>query len=140
MTTTAQIKSMHEEYCRITGLDLPFSMKHHFQWEVWAAHFTMADLALVVAYIRRRIKEKKRERESLKFSLLIGDYDRFAEDLSMARSESRIPPIAPHKAATLRSSGRLDVEPSRPSKTPAEIIKSEEFAQKWLSQLRDAVK
>lgn len=96
-----------------------YDMSRHFQWEAWAAAgYTVEDLHLVVAYIWRRIKAGKREMESFKLSVLIGDLSKFEDDLSIARSESAVaqkearrPIASPSKAAVLRATGRETESP-----------------------------
>lgn len=120
--TTDQTKSLHAQYNSITGISLPYTMRCHYAWELWlAAGYTSKDLDMVVAYIKSRIKAGKRERESLKLSLLIGDTERFAEDLSMAKAWSRTPKVDPNKAAMLRATGRNEVVKDN-VKTPAQVL------------------
>lgn len=88
--STQDTQLIHKQYRALTGLDVPYSMQTHFMWEAWlAAGYTEPDLACVVRYIKRRIGEKRREKESLLLRNLIARQGNFAEDLSLCRAESR---------------------------------------------------
>ena len=128
--TTIQTKTLHDEYNRLTGLDIPYSMSKHYGWEQWIVHgYTQSDLAPVVNYIRRRIKERRREKESLLFRNLIQNYDNFGEDLAMAKAENRVPQRT-ERDRVLAAVGRpsvLDREPVTPGQVMAGDKALEQF-------------
>jgi hypothetical protein len=91
------IANLHTAFVRLTGQDIALSMFREGQWATWLgfrreAPFTIADLAEVVSYLRREIRAGNRRAGALKFSNLIGNPDYFEEDLSLARSISRVRP------------------------------------------------
>lgn len=143
--TTEETREIHELYCRLTKLESRYSMQKHFQWESWLAQgYTREDLALVIAYIWRRIKAHKREKESFKLCALIDDKARFEDDISMARSErmvaSKTVPMPPSRASTLRSTGRPADAPSRPIRTPADVIGTGQNVPEMILKLREAAR
>ena len=88
---TTSIEELHRCFVNLSGMDVPLNSWRTFQWEAWlAAGFTVADLMLVLAYLKTKIKFKERRIESLKFSNLIGNRDRWEEDLALARAEQNI--------------------------------------------------
>lgn len=95
MTTDVQAK--------INVLDMAFQKLSGFQFKMrgvitgreqaWAAYlnagFTLDDLDTVLVWINRRIKEGKRDIGAKRFSTLIGNLDRFDEELGMAKAQQR---------------------------------------------------
>lgn len=128
--TTEETRAIHSAYCQLAKIEHRYSMQTHFMIEAWMAEgYTIEDLRLVIAYIWRRIKAGKRERESFKLSVLIGSLPRWSEDLSMAKSEATIAqkdarrPIAtPAKASVLRATGRETERPRRDPDAVAAIV------------------
>ena len=113
--------AMHQHYCAITGLEIPYTMQRHYQWEKWLiSGFTARDLSMAVRYIMRRIRERRREKESLLFRNLIGNPENFGEDLAMARHEQRGPTVT-ERERILNATGRLLPE-DRPAVTPKQVI------------------
>jgi hypothetical protein len=107
MITEDQAKQFHCEYLRLTGLDIPLTTTQRFRLERFIFDGgNEADLALVVAYLKRRIRTGHRQRESLLPRNIFADYSNFAEDLSMARAESRQPKVNKAKQSVLSATGR----------------------------------
>ncbi len=97
---------IHRVYQTITNRDIPCTMQMHFQWSAWKAQgWTVDDLRLVVQHIKEMIRQDRRRPESLRFHNLIGNTERFNEDISEARSLARIRPETP-KDRILKASGR----------------------------------
>lgn len=118
--TTEDTRSLHAHYTRLTGLSIPYSMQLHFRYEYFiASGCTAEDLGVVIKYIQRRIREGKREKESLLPRNMLRDYSNFQEDLSMARAEQRSQ-LSPRDMA-LKALGR-PVEASRPARSVADIL------------------
>lgn len=107
-------KTIHARYNQITGFNIPYTMMRHYYWERWLAKgYTAHDLELVVTYIKCRIRDKRREKESLLLRNLISNPDGFAEDLAMARAGKRVyHPTA--RDRILRSTGRESITQSSP--------------------------
>ncbi len=81
---------IHQAYCRLTDRDMRLDTGVHFRWNLFKSKgWTEADLALVVAFIKGRMKTGRRFVESLRLNNLI-DPDRFADDLQDARAEQRV--------------------------------------------------
>lgn len=124
MITPSDTERFHAEYLRLTGLDIPFTTTQRFRLERFIFDGgNVKDLALVVAYLKRRIRDGKRQRESLLPRNLFVDYSNFAEDLSMARAEQRSQ-LSPRDTA-LKALGR-PVEASKPARSVADILAGEE--------------
>lgn len=108
-------------------------MTAHFRWETWLGQgWTEADLKLVVDYIWKRVKAGKRERESFKLSNLL-EPDRFAEDLSMAKSEARKPVVAPDKRRVMLATGRAENAPTGKPEAISDVV------QRCLKQIRQEI-
>lgn len=129
---------IHSLYCQLTGRDLPLQMPHHFMWNAWKAKgYTEADLRLVVAHIQGLIKAKRRYPESLRLYNLVGNLDRWAEDLVEARALARIPKPDRGKESVLKATGR-EVTHEKPARTAAQVMAGDE-ALKALLRLRDTL-
>jgi len=118
--STPKYALLHSAFNRLTKRCMVMTSADLFRWETWCSHgWTEADLSLVVAFINRRIKAKRRWPESLRLHNLI-DTDRFALDLQDARGESRRPVETP-RARALASIGRT--EPQKDTvRTAGEIL------------------
>lgn len=140
MTLEEQIKELHGTYCRLTGVNLPFSQECQFRWEVFIkwGHYNVRDLEVVIAYLRKRIRKGERRQESFRFNYLVGDLERFAEDLSFATAEARKPVVSAGRAEVLRATGRPVEQPTRPARSINQIMNSPGF--KELMDLRDKLR
>lgn len=122
-------QSWHAVYVQATGLPLRYQHYHHERcWFEFSREFTLEDLKLVVAYLKRlyRGDEKATIRRSvLRFHHLIQGLDRFGEYLAEARATGRVkPPSA--RDRILAASGRPQSQ-TETCATAAEIIQREEF-------------
>ena len=107
--TTEQTHLIHSQYKALTGIEAEYTMTSRFIWEAFLARgYTESDLACCVRYIKERIKQKRREKESLMMRNLVYNLDYFAETLSMARAESRNERTESPKAEILRAAGYQD--------------------------------
>ncbi len=110
---------IHRRYCALTNRDMVLDTGVHFRWNLWKSKgWTEADLALVVAFIKGRMRTGRRFVESLRLNNLI-DPDRFSEDLCDARAEQRV-----HKP-TFRDrvmEGRPKQGVKETVRTPAQIL------------------
>lgn len=105
-------------------------MAMHFAWEAWTSHgWTEADLVLVVKHIKKLIGLNRRRPESLRFYNLIGDTERFLEDVSEARALNRAP--KPTAKDIIRPQRERDT-----SRTAAQIMAGNEALKKLL-EVRD---
>lgn len=136
MTTDASLRDLHQVYCTLTNLNLPWQNSHLFAWELFGLRFTEADLRLVINYLKEK-QRKGRPVRSFTFRNFISGpsaLDFFGEDLAEAKAMSRAP--KPHLATSvLRATGRTMPEPDR-VRSAAAIIKGDE-ALKRLLELRD---
>lgn len=139
--TTDETKKLHDFYCNLVAIQLPFSMQRHYLWEHWCSRgFTECDLRDVVRYIKARIQDGYRQRESLKFSNLIGDTERFEEDLSMAiarQREARAMPD-PNRQSVLTQTGRSSPILGNTARTAEQVIRGD-AALKELLKVRDSL-
>jgi len=113
----ATIASLHATYERESGERLRLNGIYYREqaWLIWVQQgFTEADLTLVIRYLKEMIRKDRRRPESLKFSNLVESWDRFEEDLSLARGWSRNrPPAKSARQDALRAIGRSEPEPDR---------------------------
>ena len=133
-----EIKQLHDHYCKLTGLPVRYTLYHEYCWSTWElAGFSKDDLELVIHYIQRRIRDGRRERESLMFRNLIAHPESFADDLAMARVR-QAPPIDRAKSEVLRATCRSD-SPHLPAARSAEQILKDEAAFNSFVALKEAL-
>lgn len=122
--TTTDTQSLHATYQRLTGMDVPYSMQRHYSWELWLVNkFTQSDLETVVRLIRKRIQEKRRRPEALKFHNLIQNTELFGEDLAEAKAEFR-KPVETARSRIMEQTGRpLTTQPE--ARSAAQILAAE---------------
>lgn len=127
---------LHSCYCQATTRHIPYNVSFHYRWALWASKgWSRDDLLVVIAFIKRKIKDKRRQPESLRLYNLL-DPDRFAEDLCDSRQEARKSQPTPRSEA-LRTIGRTEPEPER-VRTPAQVLAGNEGLRKLL-ELRDSL-
>lgn len=117
--SNSDCETIHKQYRALTGLDVPFTMTAYFLWSAYLARgLAEPDLACMIRYLKLKIKENRRPRESLLLANMIQDLDKFQEYLSMARAESRNSRTETPKQSILRAAGRPEQ-----SKTEARPVK-----------------
>jgi len=116
----SQIQELHQIYGQLTGQNLSLRFDRERLWyEFLRAGFTQADLAQVIVYLQKEIRQTRRHVGALKLSNLL-QLDRFEEDLNISRV--RLRPAA---------------EPPKPSAAPtASPAEQERGRQRALEQLR----
>jgi hypothetical protein len=119
----SEVEKLHSVFCEITGqqgLSLRFDRLRG--WHEWIqCGWGEEDLRLVVRYLRRAIAEDKRNPGALKWSNLIGQPDRFEEDLYEARRVLRKPrPETVQRPQPLPGGGARLVE-SAPPDEPVDV-------------------
>lgn len=132
--STDDTQRIHAQYRALTGLDVPYSMQLHYMWEQWLAMgWQEPDLACVVRYIKQKIKECKRPKESLLPRNLIQRTDFFAEDLAISRAEARNTCTETPRQRVLAQSGRPEQPPERCKPIRDVIAESKALAdlQQW---------
>lgn len=130
-------QKLHDEYCRLTHLNIPLSLQRMYAWEMWSLEFKLPDLEIVVRHIERKVKDRGRLYRCFKFEWFICNRENFAEDLAEARALMRVHRPNPHRDEVLRITGRPEKQPDIVH-TPAEILASQE-ALKKLVALRDSL-
>lgn len=87
----AAIQQVHALYGQLTGQRVSLGFDRERMWfEVLRAGFTAADVARVIGYLQREIREGRRNVGALKLSNLL-QLDRFEEDLNISRVQLRNP-------------------------------------------------
>lgn len=132
--TMEQTKLLHARWQQLTGLEVPYDFSRHFAWEMWISKgLTIADLETIVAYIKKRIKQGRREKESLMFRNMVNNVDNAIEDLSIARAESRNSRTESPKAEILRAAGYVEPEKqtTRPVSDVLAAAKALDDLRKW---------
>lgn len=99
------VKDLHATYVARSGFTITLNMQRENDWRAWcqfsAWQWTTDDLARVITYLQAKIKTGDRNIGSLKFSNLIGQPDKFEEDLQLALT-------APTHEKRSPTSGRSD--------------------------------
>lgn len=139
MTQPNPTQSLHEAYVRLTGRDLTtldyIKEQAWFIWSTYRKHepFTVADLELVVRFLKEQIRKGERKPACLKFRNLIAQPDWFEDDLQDARAYFRKPKPNPSKASVLAATGRPTEQPQQDAKRVDAIV------QQCLADFRKAV-
>jgi hypothetical protein len=98
MSLAPLITQLHETYVARTGLETllnPTRQRMWFDWLQWSGRtWTPDDLTRTINYLKAEIRTGKRNEGSLKFTNLIGQPDRFEEDLALAKKNHRHDPYA----------------------------------------------
>lgn len=133
-----EITKLYSAYKALTGLEVPYTMQLRFTFEAFiAAGFNEPDLACVVRYIKGKIKEGKRPKESLLPRNLIQRTDFFAEDLAISRAEARNTRTETPRQAILRATGRPE-QPSTPPKAVKSILEGDALKEFMLKCKQEA--
>lgn len=133
-----QTEELHNIYCRLTGLQIKYSMYSHWIFERFLAEgFTRDDLELTIRYVNRLIKQGQRKIEAFKLRYFIEDLAGFADNLAIARATSRIKPLCANKVAVLKATGRIEQDEDG-VKSAAQVIAGDE-ALKELIRVRDSL-
>lgn len=135
MTTNNQIQTLHNLYIELTGLNLPLPVSQYWIWEQFITRgHGENELRAVIKHLKRGISNQERRAGCLRFSNLLGDMDRFAEELSMAQKYRPKPAYSPGKQAVLRATGRPDEPPTAEAQSMSQVIertKLAEMLQQW---------
>lgn len=93
LITQSQIDACAAEYTRLTGFHLNhrgvFDHRTRSWYEWLKGGYTLADLGFVITWLKRGIREGKRNPGCLRFSNLIERPDLFGEELAMSKAEFR---------------------------------------------------
>ena len=88
---TADILRAHELYGELTGQRLSLGFDRERMWfELLRTGITLEDVARVIGYLQREIREGRRNVGALKLSNLLQP-DRFEEDLAISRIKLKAP-------------------------------------------------
>jgi hypothetical protein len=124
----AQIQELHQTYCRLTGQNLWLRFDRERLWfEFCRAGFTLGDLAQVIAYLQKEIRQTRRNVGALKLSNLL-QLDRFEEDLNISRVRLKPAPAPPLNP------------PPAPASSPAEQARGRQRALDQLHDLQDKLR
>lgn len=84
----SHVRSLHASYESRTGYTIRFNSHRERQWWDWCKwaewEWTERELAIVIHYLRNKISKGERNEGALKLENLIGNPDRFEEDLNLA--------------------------------------------------------
>lgn len=84
------VKDLHATYVARSGYEIALNMGRENVWREWCQfgewQWTAVDLTRVIGYLRAQIRNDKRNDGALKFSNLIGQPDKFEEDLALAKA------------------------------------------------------
>ncbi len=121
------LEPLHTEYCRLSGHEIRWDTGRRFAWEHFIYKgFVLADLAIVIKYLKDKIRMGKRTEACLRFRSLIEDTDGFEEHLSEARkvlrihAKEQIQKMDAAKVEILQSTGRPPTS-ERPAKAVGDI-------------------
>jgi hypothetical protein len=137
LPTNEQCERIHAQFCALTGIPAEFTMSARFIWESFLARgYGEPDIACVTRYIKERIKQKRREKESLMMRNMVQNLDYFAETLSMARAESRNSRTESPKAEIIRAAGYQDKprDTARPIGDIVAAAKALEDLRRWRTE------
>lgn len=99
-----RLQALHAEYQARTGYTIRWNMHRERQWcewSAWSEHtWGTTELARVISYLRGKIAKSERNDGALKFDNLIGQPDRFEEDLNLALEAAKGAPHFRRKPTT----------------------------------------
>jgi hypothetical protein len=99
--TGPELQALHRTYCDIVGIELTWQPEFERDWYEWARRgFTTDDLRCVVQHRRRTTTDPSILGKLLRVGHIIGQIDRFAEDL--AAEKARLRPRPP-RTQTVRT-------------------------------------
>jgi len=138
--TKSKIECLALCYKKITGIDLKhmgiIDHRERSWFEFLRAGFTVQDLETVLLWLKKGIREDKRQIGCLRFSNLVERLDRFGEELAMAKAENRNARPAPTPKERVLAQARpvaVDVPPAGYTNTAKPISY-------WIEQMREAAK
>jgi len=114
----ALVMELHEHYCARTGFEITLTTDRVRMWNEWLGFkmppFTKDDLSLVINYLRGEIRQTNWQKPTrnigaLKFLNLIGQVDKFEEDLALARRA--------RKSSTVQRTGTTAASAVQPEET-----------------------
>jgi len=134
MLTQDEIKHLHDDYCRLSGLTVPLTMQRIMAWEQWGVHnFTKEDLRLVIKALQAKIFQHRKTITCLKFSTLIQNTEWFSEDLAEAKALNRVRRPDPERQKVLAATCRVVDKPNEnPTMTAAQIMEQHSAMAKLL--------
>lgn len=141
MSTADKLRSLHETYCRLTGLELRFGFEAESIWFSWQRDgYTEDDLVVTIAYVQRLYcKQPRILAPCLRLHKLIGDLLNFGEYLAEARKIVRVREEHSAKESVLRATGRATVPETKPARSAGDILKAEQ-AFRELLQMKNSLK
>lgn len=117
------VRDLHRAYEARTGYTIRWNLHRERQWSEWCSwsdwQWTEADLARVIGYLRGKIQKGERNDGALKFDNLIGQPDRFEEDLNLAKEAAANKPFNPRPKPQPQPSQPQDEEPMTPEERAA---------------------
>lgn len=119
------VKQLHHAFEARTGYSIRWNLHRERQWIEWCAwsewQWTETDLARVIGYLRGKIRKGERNDGALKFDNLIGQPDRFEEDLNLAKETEAASAQAfnPRPKPQAKAPGAQDEEPMTPEERAA---------------------
>ena len=98
------VRHLHDTYIARTGLEIVLNMARERLWADWLTWssdtWTPDDLTLTIRYLKTEIAKGNRNEGALKYSNLIGNPERFEEDLALAKKEHRHDPYQRRRSHT----------------------------------------
>lgn len=87
------IMQLHATYCARSSFDILLNDQRRRMWWDWCSFaswtWTKDDLGRVIGYLLSQIRIDKRNEGALKFTNLIGQPDKFEEDLGLAKKAAK---------------------------------------------------
>lgn len=121
---TAITQPLHTAYTRLTGLDVPLTLPRIYAWRCWLDKgYTLGDLELVIAHLKRTISPKAKLLRYLSFTNIVTYHESFAENLAEARALARVPKVDPHREDVLRATHRPVRAETAPARSAEQIMK-----------------
>lgn len=130
MTNNDKIQTLHKLYTELSGMNYPLPVSQYWIWEQFIARgHGEPEIRAVIKHLKRGIANQERRGGCLRFSNLLGDMDRFAEELAMAQKEIRKKPsYSSGKQQVLRATCRPDEPPTSEPQSMAQLIERTKLA------------
>lgn len=131
----SHVRRLHSEFEARTGYAIRWNLHRENQWSAWCRwadwDWAERELAMVIFYLRGKISKGERNEGALKFDNLIGQPDKFEEDLNLALEARKGAPTfrpkapAPAKPAGTASDGQALFSGREAAASFAEMLKNQ---------------
>jgi len=131
----SHVRRLHAEFEARTGYAIRWNLHRENQWSAWCRwadwDWAEIELARVIFYLRGKIGKGERNEGALKFDNLIGQPDKFEEDLNLALEARKGSPTFRPKASPAKTTPAGQASDGQP------LFNGQEAAASFAEMLRN---